>query len=43
MTSGQRCNLGDGEGFQIPCKLKLIGQGKFFNLLQDGLINLKEI
>ena len=24
-TSGCRCNLGDGEGLQIPCKLKFVG------------------
>ena len=24
-TSGRRCNLGDGESLQIPCKLNLIG------------------
>ena len=25
ITSGRRCNLGDGEGLRVPCKLKLIG------------------
>ena len=24
-TSGRRCDLGDGEGLQVPCKLKLVG------------------
>ena len=26
ITLGPRCNLGDGEGLQVPCKLKLVGQ-----------------
>ena len=40
-TSGRRCNLGDGEGLQVPCKLKLVGHWKFIDLLQDELIKLK--
>ena len=25
ITSGRRCNRGDGEGLHIPCKLKVVG------------------
>ena len=43
VTSGHRCNLGDGAGLQVPCKLKLVGDRKFIDLLQDEFIKLKEI
>ena len=43
ITSGRRCNLGDGEDLQVPCKLKLVGHRKFIDFLQDQLIQLKEI
>ena len=43
ITSGRRCNLGDGEGLEVPCKLKLVGHRKFIDLLQDEIIKLKEI
>ena len=43
ITSGRRCNLGDGAGLQVPCKLKLVGDRKFIDLLQDEFIKLKEI
>ena len=43
ITSGRRCNLGDGEGLAFPYKLKLVGHWKFINVLQDELIKLKEI
>ena len=42
ITSGRRCDLGDGEGLQVPCKLKLVGHRKCFDLLQDELIKLKK-
>ena len=36
ITSGLRCNLNDGEGLQVPCKLKFVGhRGKFTDLLHD--------
>ena len=35
ITFGRICNLGDGEGLQFPCKLKLAGHQKFIDLLQD--------
>ena len=40
IISGRRFNLGDGESLQVTCKVKLVGQGKFINLLQDELISL---
>ena len=32
-VTGKRCNLGDGEGMQVSCKLSLSGQPKFVSLL----------
>ena len=40
---GKRCNLGDGEGMQVPCKLSLSGQPKFVSLLRKELMKMKEI
>ena len=31
-VTGKRCNLGDWEGMQVPCKLSLSGQPKFVSL-----------
>ena len=42
-VTGKRCNLGDGEGMQVPCKLRLSGQPKFVSLLREELIKMKEI
>ena len=42
-VSGKRCNLGDGEGMQVPCKLSLSGEPKFVSLLRRELIKVKEI
>ena len=42
-VTGKRCNLGDGEGMQLPCKLSLSGQPKFISLLRKGLMKMKEI
>ena len=33
-VTGKRCNFGDGEGMQVPCKLSLSGQPKFVSLLR---------
>ena len=30
-------NLSDGDGMQVPCKLKLTGRSKFVNILQNSL------
>ena len=35
--TGKPVNLGDGEGIQVPCKLKLTGRSKFVNTLQNSL------
>ena len=42
-VSGIRCNLDDGEGMQVPCKLSLSGQPKFVSLLRKELMKMKEI
>ena len=42
-VTGKRCNLGDGEGMQAPCKLSLSGQPKFVSLLRKELMKMKEI
>ena len=42
-VTGKRCNLGDGEGMQIPCKLSLSGQQKVVYLLRKELMKMKEI
>ena len=42
-TYGRRYNLGDGEGLHVPCKLKLVNDQEFIDLLQDDLIKLKYI
>ena len=33
IISERRCNLGDGEGLQVLCKLKFVGQCKCVDLL----------
>ena len=43
ITSWRRYNLGDGEGLQVPCKLKLLGHRKLIDSLQDELTKLREI
>ena len=42
-TAGKPVNLGDDEGMQVPCKLKLTGRSKFVNILQKTLKTKKEI
>ena len=42
-VTGKRCNLGDGEGMQVPCKLSLSGLPKFVSLLCKELMKMKEI
>ena len=42
-VTNKRCNLGDGEGMQVPCKLSLSGQPKFVSLLRKELMKMKEI
>ena len=40
-NSRQPVNLGDGEGIQVPYKLKLTGRSKFVNILTKFLSNEK--
>ena len=42
IIKGKAVNLGDGEGMQVPCKLRLSGAGKFVNVLQKELDNLEQ-
>ena len=42
-VTGKRCNLGNGEGMQVSCKLSLSGQTKFVSLLRKELMKMKEI
>ena len=42
-VTGKRCNLGDGEGMQVPCKLSLSGEPKFVSLFRKELMKMKEI
>ena len=34
--TGKPVNLGDGDGKQVPCKLKLTGRSKFVSILQNS-------
>ena len=34
--TGKTVKLGDGEGMQVPCKLKLTGRSKFVNILKNS-------
>ena len=42
-VTGKRCNLGDGEGMQVPCKLSLSGKPKFVSLSRKQIMKMKEI
>ena len=42
-VTGKRCNLGGGEGMQLPCQLSPSGQQKFVSLLRKELMKMKEI
>ena len=41
--SGKRCNLKDGEGLQVPCKLDMTGQQQYVNILKQELHKIKEL
>ena len=41
--SGKRCNLKDGEGLQVPCKLDMTGKQQFVNTLKQELRKIKEL
>ena len=42
-VASKRCNLGDGEGTQVPCKLSLSGQPKFVSFLRKELLKIEEM
>ena len=42
-VTGKRCNLDDGEGMQVLCKLSLSGQTNFVSLLRKELMKMKDI
>ena len=39
----KRCNLGDGDGFQVPCILYISGQAEFMSILLKELVKIKGI
>ena len=41
-VSGKRCNLKDGEGLQVPCKI-ITGQKKYVNILKHELQKINEL
>ena len=42
-VTGKKCNLGDGDGLQVPCILYISGQTEFMSILQKELVKIKEI
>ena len=42
VIKGKAINLGDGEGMQVPCKLKFTGQEKYVEILQKELKKLDQ-
>ena len=42
IIKGKAVNLGDGEGMQVPCKLKFTGQEKYVEILQKELKKLDQ-
>ena len=36
----KRCNLGDGDGLQVPCMLYISGQAEFMSILQKELVKI---
>ena len=42
ITSERRCNLGDGEGLQVPSKLKLVGHQSLSTYCNMNLSNWKK-
>ena len=42
-VSGKRCNLKDGEGLQVPCKIIITGQKKYVNILKHELQKINEL
>ena len=42
-VSGKQCNLKDGEGLQVPCKITITGQKKIVNILKHELQKINEL
>ena len=42
-VSGKRCNLKDGEWLQVPCKMIIMGQKKYANILKRELQKINEL
>ena len=42
IMTGKRFNLGNGEGLQVPCTLKITGERKFLSILTEQFNVLKE-
>ena len=42
-VTGKRCNHGDGEGLQVPCRLTLSAQAKYMSVFRKEFIKMKEI
>ena len=42
-VSGKRCNLKDGEGLQVPCKIIIKGQKKYVNILKHESQKINEL
>ena len=42
-VSGKRCNLKDGEGLQVPCKIIITGIKKYVNILKQELQKINEL
>ena len=42
-VKGKRCNLGDGEGLQVPCSLNVVRQTKYVKILRQELMKIEEV
>ena len=42
-VSGKRCNLKDGEGLQVPCKIIITRLKKYVNILKHELQKINEL
>ena len=38
IKTGKKCNLTDGEGLKVPCRLKISGQKQYVNKLKTELV-----
>ena len=42
IIKGKAVNLGDEEGMEVPCRLKLSGQAKYVKVVQNELAKLDQ-